>query len=456
VVNAAVVFKSRSKSKGALAVAAAIFSKWQPLYFITVSVQRIISRAIMIPGVDCPMNVDYEIHIDAATMMGDFAMLFTGVIAIASDMQAEHTPIRRRCVFGFLALCLFVDVIGSYVWGNTHFSEVSVSLGFFEVFLDNQITSSITSQAIMALHFVFVSCRSRSGRGWAYASLRFELDESGRVLLSKLSLKEMHREANCNSTPELATPAKISHLETEKNDLQSVAEKKSFAFDFLRLQQRIQGFQNRHLSLCRVFVIPCVMGYEVGGGAEFGIAMARPAFRLKYLRPLQRLADAHPKMYIGFMFCFLGLPAIAVERFVDGPERGALLLVLNSSLVIWALGYLSSKRYGLDQVAAKHVALSFRFATCVALVAGWIALNVRREPYPARIISVVMVCFFFLECALLDCSPHTPASIQICITVTAFACCAVWSIHLLTFLAVRMVYDIWVLDYWSASTGIHR
>lgn len=34
------------------------------------------------------------------------------------------------------------------------------------------------------------------------------------------------------------------------------------------------------------------------------------------------------------------------------------------------LGYLSSGRYGLDRVAFKLIALSFRFSTCVVLVAG--------------------------------------------------------------------------------------
>jgi len=42
-----------------------------------------------------------------------------------------------------------------------------------------------------------------------------------------------------------------------------------------------------------------------------------------------------------------------------------------------AFGFLSSKRYGLDRVAVKHVALSFRFAIFVTLLATDVALYIR-------------------------------------------------------------------------------
>ncbi len=64
-----------------------------------------------------------------------------------------------------------------------------------------------------------------------------------------------------------------------------------------RLRVRWLGFQQRRVSRCRVFVIPhvAVLG---------GFALERPAFDMRWLRPLQRLADAHPRFYFLVALCF--------------------------------------------------------------------------------------------------------------------------------------------------------
>ena len=56
-----------------------------------------------------------------------------------------------------------------------HCNQGNLSFGPFRFLLANQITSCITSQVVVLLHLLYVSCRSRGGRGWAYASLRFVL-----------------------------------------------------------------------------------------------------------------------------------------------------------------------------------------------------------------------------------------------------------------------------------------
>ncbi len=444
--NVVVVLKSPSKSKGAWAVAAVIVSKWQPMYFIAVSAQRIISRAIVIPnGVICPLNEDNEVQIEAATFLWDCIILSIGISAIASDMQNDHTPARRRCIYCFLALCLILDVIGSYIWGNTLVSQVSVSFGFFNILMENQITSSITSQVIIALHFFFVSCRSRSGRGWAYAPLRFELDECGKASLSKLNFKEINHDVRDKITVASGASAKTPMLETEGEIVVSQNGAEETLSIFLRLRRRLSQFQKRHLSRCRVFVIPCVAYHEVEKNADVDFALARPAFDFRFVRPLQRLADAHPKSYFGLSFCFFGVPSMICEFTLAGEARGISVLFFNSGLFTTLLGFLSSRRYGLDRVAVKHVASSFRFATCVALSANWIAQSARLaligakgyfEAHPTNTAALSILCLFLLGCFILDCSPHTPASIQICIAVM-IASCSICNLRFLTFLAGR-------------------
>ena len=192
-----------------------------------------------------------------------------------------------------------------------------------------------------------------------------------------------------------------------------------------RLRQRWLQFQQRQVSRCRVFVVPCVAMRGAGGGGETAFALERPAFDLILLVPLQRLADAHPRLYIGFMFFFLAVPSIVcvIVFSVQSQARGISIVVLNSMLCITTLGFLSSKRYGLDRVAVKHVALSFRFAIFVTLLATDVALSTRQlytiDKHPVSVVASAFSSLFFCLCILLDCSPHLPPWVQIFISVNA-------------------------------------
>jgi hypothetical protein len=148
-----------------------------------------------------------------------------------------------------------------------------------------------------------------------------------------------------------------------------------------RLRQRWLQFQQRQVSRCRVFVIPCVAMRGAGGGGEAVFALERPAFDLRLLGPLQRLADAHPRLYIGFGFFSLTVPGIVFSIVFKGQREtsGFSILGLNIFMCIIMFGFLSSKRNGLDRVAVKHVALSFRFAIFVTLLATDVALSVRER-----------------------------------------------------------------------------
>jgi hypothetical protein len=192
-----------------------------------------------------------------------------------------------------------------------------------------------------------------------------------------------------------------------------------------RLRARWLGLQQRQVSRCRVFVIPCVAVRDSGGGGG-GFAVARPVFDVRWLRPLQRLADAYPRGYIGSMFLFLAVPAFACIYFIFEYQYEASVIstfVFTFFMCIAMLGFLSSKRYGLDRVAAKHVALSFRFAVIVALLATDVALEARAVytvgSHPTVAVASVFLGLFFCLCVLLDCSPQLPPSAQIFFSVSA-------------------------------------
>jgi hypothetical protein len=159
------------------------------------------------------------------------------------------------------------------------------------------------------------------------------------------------------------------------------------------------------------------------GSGKAVFALARPVFDLRLLGPLQRLADAHLRLYIGFMFFFLAVPAFACNFFLGGQALGIFTLVLIFCMCIMMFGFLSSKRYGLDRVAVKHVALSFRFAIFVTLLATGVALSSRQvytiDRHPLSVVQVAFVALLFCLCILLDCSPQMPPSAQIYISVNA-------------------------------------
>jgi hypothetical protein len=191
-----------------------------------------------------------------------------------------------------------------------------------------------------------------------------------------------------------------------------------------RLRQRWLQLQ-RQVSRCRVFVVPCVAMRGAGGGGEAVFALARPAFDLRLLGPLQRLADAHPRLYAGFACLFLGVPniVIAIVFSEQSQLRGISTFFLNSMQCIMAFGFLSGKRYGLDRVAVKHVALSFRFAIFVTLLATDVALSSREvhtiDKHSLTVVALALSSLLLCLCILLDCSPHLPPWVQIYISVNA-------------------------------------
>jgi hypothetical protein len=197
---------------------------------------------------------------------------------------------------------------------------------------------------------------------------------------------------------------------------------------FSRLRQRWLQFQQRQVSRCRVFVVPCVAMPSAGGGGEAAFVLARPAFDLRWLRPLQRLADAHPQLYSGFGFCFFGVPSVACSIFLttQNQARGISTSALNFFLCIMAFGFLSSKRYGLDRVAVRHIVLSFRFAIFGTLLATDFALNIIEvytiNVYIPNLVASAMTKMLFSLSMLLDCSPHLPPSVQIASSVRAAKC----------------------------------
>jgi hypothetical protein len=401
------------------ALAAAICSKWQPVYFAFVTVQRLVLRAMVTyiaiyDTDDTGPCSDYESAVQAISWMWLCTITTTAISTVCCDMEAALSPALRRCAYGLLALVLLLDAIGSVVWGNALASDARIYVVKVDFKLDSQLTSCIMSQVVIAVHFLYVSCRSRRGRGWAYASLRFELDECGR----SLSIAMLPTTADCRKdsggAASAATPMLASVESAPAESQRAGAAGRSV---LSRLRVRWLGLQQQRVSRCRVFVIPCVAVRDAGGGVG-GFAVARPVFDMRWLRPLQQLAGAHCGFYSGIVVCFLGVPSIACSIIFVGQSRGVSTLVLNLLVWIFALGFLSSKRYGLDRVAAKHVVLSFRFAVIVALLATDVALTARRE-HPMVAVSNASMGLLFCLCVLLDCSPHLPPLAQIFISVSA-------------------------------------
>jgi hypothetical protein len=113
------------------------------------------------------------------------------------------------------------------------------------------------------------------------------------------------------------------------------------------VRERWRELQRRQLSLCRVFVIPCVRAGDGGGGGEGEVVLARPAFGLRWLVPLQRLANVHPKMYRVFTFVFVIVPLISINSIFGGPGESfpgsfVVVCVLDFLLLIVMLGQAAS------------------------------------------------------------------------------------------------------------------
>jgi hypothetical protein len=224
---------------------------------------------------------------------------------------------------------------------------------------------------------------------------------------------------------------------------------------FTRLRHRWLQFKQRHLLRCGVFVIPCVAAQDAATGAENQFVLARPAFELRCLRPLQWLADRHPKRYFALALIFIGSkiviyfflyffsPSFAMYFVFDRANWNAANLVFSLLMVVHMLGFLSSKRWGIDRVAAKHIAKSFRFVVIAGLFSIDVALDTRfvlnafnqlknRNPRYDKPPSdsdkfwgmtipfgTALANLYWCLCILLDCSPHVPPAVQFYISVNA-------------------------------------
>jgi hypothetical protein len=119
---------------------------------------------------------------------------------------------------------------------------------------------------------------------------------------------------------------------------------------------------------------------------------------------------------------------------LDGTVKGVTTLVFNSATIASFLIFLSGNRYNLDKVAAKHIATSFRFATCTFLLLQIVALDTRKAYLTSTLPSteivgerihftqaaaVAVFALIFCTALLLDCVPHLPATAQFLISVSA-------------------------------------
>jgi hypothetical protein len=329
-----------------------------------------------------------------------------------------------------------------------------------KLFLNNQLTSCIMSQVVMALHFLYVSCRSRHGRGWAYASLRFELDERGGSTLLEGMATATKRSPDGGAGACAATPM-LGSGPPAAAPLQRAGAARVSMLHGVRDWWR--ELQRRQVSRCRVFLIPCVRLGDGGGGGQGEVVLARPAFGLRWLAPLQRLADAHPRMYFFLGSLFLGVPPFVISSFVlRGQAKGISRLVLNFLVLIMALGFASSKRYNLDRVAVKHVLLSFRFLIIAFLLAIDISLNIRlvitSDMHVTDVIAYVLAVLFFCLCILMDCTPHLPPAVQILISVYVCDVCNVTfrSVCLLSLSAGGILHCLRILWFSRISTSGRR
>jgi hypothetical protein len=410
---------SESRSKRGWALFATICSRWQPLYFLITSAQRISLGALALflalrstSHHQDGCNASIGDQIAAAELVWNCVIFVAGMATISSDLDANFNPFLRRFAYCLFLFCLILDATGSFLWGPS-ISRVQFSVGRWQFFADNGMRSCIASQAVIAMHFVFVSYRSRNGRAWAYAPLRFILDDSGAACMQQQTNSFLKGFI-------LDDSGENSLQDTLTSDKHGQASQNSGAC--VQLRQRFKRLQRRLLSQCRVFVVPCMASDDVKAGASPGVDIARPLFNMKCLRPLQRIAQAHPMLYLCSAF-FVAVSSFAVVFVVpDNQIQGIVCLILNIAILVLIVGFVSSPRYNLDTVAVKCIASSFRFATFVVLLAMFIALESRRAYIgirsPFQTLALTMVSIFFCMCTLLDCAPQFSAAFQIWISVT--------------------------------------
>ena len=442
----------KSRAKRGRELIFTICSKWQPAYFLIVSLEKLILIALVIDNVvrnehasRCSFSdsIRNEIQILAAAFMLNLAMLLLGMSVICCDLDDDFTPAMKRFAYFLFVACFVLDAIGSYTWGNTLASRADLSFVSLKFVLDNQITSCITSQVVIALHFLFVSSRSKTGRAWAYAPLRFELALStGSTDMSMAKLSTPLIKSALNERSFSGAPASV----VVSQDLQNQPEAKSSML--LRMRQCWLQIQTRRISQCRVFAIPCTTNHVDSASVDLELELERPLFHLKYLHYLSALAQAYPAFYI-CMFAVFGLFSFLCSTFFKSQEdAGIATLVLNCVTFVVGLGFFACKRHNLDRVAVKRVASSFRFAVCGLFLATFFGLDVRLayigKKSPWTVAAVAVLTLIFGLSALCDCSPRLSAFSQICISVTVI--CVFVSTPQFKFFAGHMVHCLWLLD----------
>ena len=408
-------FKSRAKQ--GLELAAAICAQWQPACFLLVSVERIVLLAVMVANDarehhagSCGFALPQLGQVLATELLMAAALLLFSLCAICCDHDPDFTPAMRRGAYSAAVACLLLDLICSFVWGSigAKTDQDKFSFGPFRFAVANQITSCIASQVTVLLHLLYVSCRSRGGRGWAYASLRFELvkkHDMGTLLVS-------------TNEPVAQAPSSNAVSEgMQGGEVQAQARSNSCS----RLRHRLLLLRRQRLQTSRVFSIPCVESEcnLATALSASGLELVRPLFRIKFPNVIVRFVESHTNTY----FCVLFIVALVSLDCSQLEPTDTATLVLNIIVIYGFLGFLSSKRYNIDSIAVKRVSSSFRFVCICALVLSYATLDVylsylrQRSPQAAAATIIMMV--LFILCLLFDCSPNLPTTVQTAISVCA-------------------------------------
>jgi hypothetical protein len=424
------LFKSRSQQGYALV--GLICSKWQPVYFVILSIERLIFNALIVRdlirsehvGACSSLSIEVQNQTFAAAFIWNAAIFCGGLSILCCDLDADFTPYLRRCSYAFFCIFSVLDAVGSYIWGNTLAARVNVSVGSFKFILDTQISSCISSQVLISLQLLFVSYRSHNGLAWAYAPLRFQLVESEipSQLAPALSTPLL-KHVSINHPPNVQSLS-IEAAASASNSVSNHSNQrlKEGSSVLLRIYQHFLLFRTQQLERSAVYTLPCISKFQDGVRVtHHTLQVARPLFRLSFLQPLHRLSGSFSQSYICSTACVM-LASFGLS-FASHYGEGVSILVafLNLAVLILTIGFFSAAHHNFDKIAAKHVASSFRFSFSVLLCTVWLALFFRwaclgRFSFWIFAGIVAIVPLFFL-CTLADCSPHLSVFVQLCISV---------------------------------------
>ncbi len=408
----------RSRDKQGLALLAALCAKWKTAYFLMVSIERIVVTAVMVAArvndhsaVSCALT--YQLgQILATELLMAVALLLFSLSAICCDYDPDFTPAMRRGAYSATAVCFVLDMIFSLIWGSfrTKTDQGYLFIGPFTFILLDQITSCVASQLLVLLHLLYVSCRCRGGRGWVFASLRFELVKKhniGTLLDETTSGSRMMSQMSSSS-------GALQHTESVQGPVQARLHV------FSQLRHRLLQFRMQRMQTCQVFAIPCeecasnLSEMPVASGLE----VARPLFRIKLFPDIiVRSAELYGNFYV----CVVSIITLVSLVCTQIERTGTATLVLNCFAFYGLLGFFSCRRHNIDSVAAKHVATSFRFVCICMVLLFYVALEVRKaclaQQSPEFVVAVIIINMGFLLCLVADCSPNLPTIAQTAISV---------------------------------------